>query len=39
VLGHNWLPVAVAILVSTFIGLVVTGWVMQRFAGPGEEER
>jgi holin-like protein len=39
VLGRNWLSVAVAIVVSTFIGLMVTGWVMQRFAGPGEEER
>ena len=37
VLGRNWLPVAVAIVVSTFIGLIVTGWVMQRFAGPEEE--
>ncbi len=32
VLGRNWLPVAVAILISTFLGLVVTGWVMQRLA-------
>jgi len=39
VLGRNFVPVAVAILVSTFIGLVVTGWVMQHFAGPDEEGR
>jgi holin-like protein len=39
VLGRNFLPVAVSILVSTFIGLMVTGWVMQRFAGPDEEGR
>lgn len=37
VLGRNWLPVAAAILISTFIGLMVTGWVMQRFAGPEDE--
>lgn len=33
VIGANWLPIAVAILVSTFAGLAVTGWVMQRLAG------
>ena len=33
VLGQNWLPVAVSILVSTALGLAVTGWVMQRIAG------
>ena len=38
-LGRNWLPVAASILVSTFIGLVVAGWVMQRFAGPDEDGR
>jgi holin-like protein len=32
VLGRNWLPIAVAILISTFLGLAVTGWVMQRLA-------
>lgn len=32
VLGRNWLPIAVAILASTFVGLVVTGWVMQRLS-------
>ena len=36
-LGRNWLPVIVATLVSTFVGLVVTGWIMQRFAGPEED--
>jgi holin-like protein len=39
VLGRNFVPVAVAILVSTLIGLVVAGWVMQRFAGPDGEGR
>ena len=39
VLGRSFVPVAVSILVSTFIGLMVTGWVMQRFAGPDEEGR
>ena len=39
VLGRNWLPIAVAIVISTFIGLVVTGWVMQRLAGPDDEGR
>jgi holin-like protein len=38
-LGGNFVPVAVAMLVSTFVGLMVTGWIMQRFAGPGDEER
>jgi holin-like protein len=37
VLGRNWLPVAVATVLSTFVGLMVTGWIMQRFAGPEEE--
>jgi holin-like protein len=37
VLGRNWLPITVAILISTFIGLMVAGWVMQRFAEPEEE--
>lgn len=33
VLGRNWLAVAVAVLVSTALGLVVTGLIMQRLAG------
>lgn len=37
VLARNWLAVAVAILVSTFAGLLVTGWVMQRLATPEED--
>ena len=32
VLGRNWLPIAAAILISTLLGLVVTGWVMQRLS-------
>lgn len=32
VLGRNWLPVALSILVSTALGLVVTGWVMARLS-------
>jgi holin-like protein len=32
VLGRSWLPLLVAIPVSTFLGLIVTGWVMQRLA-------
>ncbi|MBU6497810.1 MAG: CidA/LrgA family protein [Rhodospirillales bacterium] len=32
VVGRNLLPIAVAIVVSTFLGLVVTGWVMQRLS-------
>lgn len=32
VLERNWLAVAVAIVVSTFLALIVTGWVMQRLA-------
>ena len=34
VLGRNWLPVLVALVVSTALGLLVTGWVMQRLAQP-----
>ena len=34
VIGHAWLPLLVAIPVSTFLGLVVTGWIMQRLARP-----
>ncbi len=34
VLGQNWLPIAVSIIVSTLLGLAVAGWVMQRFATP-----
>jgi holin-like protein len=32
VISDNWLALAVAIPVSTFLGLVVTGWVMQRLS-------
>lgn len=35
VLRANWLPVAASILVSTALGLAVTGWVMQRLSRPG----
>ncbi len=34
VLAENWLPIAAAILISTVLGLIVTGWVMQRLARP-----
>ncbi len=34
VLGANWLPIAVAIGVSTLLGLAVTGWLMQKLARP-----
>jgi holin-like protein len=37
VLGRNFVPVAAAIVASTFIGLLVAGWIMQRFGGPEEE--
>jgi holin-like protein len=36
VLAKSWLPLTVAIVVSTFLGLVVTGWVMQRLADPDD---
>jgi holin-like protein len=36
VLGANLLPIAVSILVSTVLGLLVTGWLMQRLSGPEE---
>jgi holin-like protein len=32
VIGDNWLALAVAIPVSTLLGLIVTGWVMQRLS-------
>lgn len=32
VIRDNWLPLLVAIPVSTLLGLLVTGWVMQRLA-------
>lgn len=32
VIGDNWLALVVAIPASTLLGLVVTGWVMQRLA-------
>ncbi len=38
VLRANWLAVAVSILVSTAIGLLVTGWVMQALAAPDASE-
>ena len=31
-LRDNWLPASAAILVSTALGLAVTGWVMQRLS-------
>jgi holin-like protein len=37
VLGRNFVPVAVAIVLSTFIGLTAAGWIMQRFARPEEK--
>jgi holin-like protein len=37
VLRAAWLPLLVAIPVSTFLGLVVTGWVMQRLIRPEED--
>ncbi len=36
VLGANLTSVAASILVSTALGLFVTGWVMQRLSGPDE---
>jgi holin-like protein len=32
VLGENWLPVAASLLISTALGLGVTGWVMHRLS-------
>jgi holin-like protein len=40
VLGRNILPAAIAIVISTALGLGVTGWIMQRLsptAAPGGE--
>lgn len=36
ILAANWLPVTAALLVSTALGLMVTGWVMQHLAGAPE---
>jgi holin-like protein len=36
VLAKSWLPLTVAIVVSTFLGLLVTGWVMQHLADPAD---
>jgi holin-like protein len=36
VLGANLLPIAVSLLVSTVLGLLVTGWVMQRLSAADE---
>ena len=33
-LERDWLPIVAAILVSTALGLGVTGWVMQRLGRP-----
>jgi holin-like protein len=34
-LAENWVAILVAVLVSTTLGLVVTGWVMQRLSRGG----
>jgi len=36
VLGANLVPIAVSLLVSTVLGLLVTGWVMQRLSAADE---
>jgi holin-like protein len=37
VIGANWLALAVAIPISTLLGLIVTGWIMQRLSRDGAE--
>ena len=37
VLARNWLAIAVSLVLSTFAGLLVAGWVMQRLASPEDE--
>ena len=32
VLRHEWLPIVAAVVGSTLIGLITTGWFMHRFA-------
>jgi holin-like protein len=39
VLRQNWLPILVGLLVSTVLGLVVTGLVMHRVCRAGERSR
>jgi len=36
-LAEAWLPIAGALLLGTAITIVVTGWLMQRLAGPAAE--
>ncbi len=38
VLGDNWLPLLIAIPVSTLLGLLTTGWVMQRLSRTSEPD-
>lgn len=37
VIAAHWLALVVAIPVSTLLGLLVTGWIMQRLGGVEEE--
>ncbi len=38
-LRREWLPIVAAVVGSTLIGLVVTGWLMQRFAPKPQLEK
>jgi holin-like protein len=38
-LRREWLPIVAAVLGSTWIGLMATGWLMHRFAPKTEETR
>jgi putative effector of murein hydrolase LrgA (UPF0299 family) len=36
-LGDQWLPLTASLLVSTLLTIAVTGWLMQRLSGVGDE--
>jgi holin-like protein len=38
-LGRDWRPIAIALVVSTLVGVVVTALVMQRLATPTDDDR
>jgi len=37
-LGNEILPIAVSLVISTLVTLVITAWIMQRFAGRGVDQ-
>lgn len=37
-LGNQWLPLSASLIVSTFLTIAVTGLLMQKLAGKGDEQ-